>query len=26
VDGTIRKIHVAEGDNIAANQPLIEIE
>ncbi|BDX37071.1 acetyl-CoA carboxylase biotin carboxyl carrier protein subunit [Tenuifilaceae bacterium CYCD] len=26
VDGVVKKIHVAEGDNINANQPLIEIE
>ncbi len=26
IDGVIKKIHVAEGDNINANQPLIEIE
>lgn len=26
IDGIVKKIHVAEGDNINANQPLIEIE
>ncbi len=26
IDGVVKKIHVAEGDNINANQPLIEIE
>ncbi len=26
IDGVIKKIHVAEGDNINANQPLIEVE
>ncbi|MDI3527649.1 MAG: hypothetical protein PWR03_1832 [Tenuifilum sp.] len=26
VDGVVKKIHVKEGDNINANQPLVEIE